>query len=224
VFRQQAADLTDLRGPERGFDGPADLPQNNVVRPCLSSAVNLSSLGIPAESGDTSARLQRHDTSRARRHAFPLTGVFRVSGGGIIRSAVLIRGGLPYGLPYLADHLTSVRLLHSSATRQRFAPHSKTNFMSEASSERLWALPAWIPRSRAADGGNCTVCTGGSVHEPVHALPWRSPFASYRTLPPPPTAGPYGARFASRQDDAFPMLQTVSARRFAGRRMANRDH
>jgi hypothetical protein len=34
----------------------------------------------------------------------------------------------------------------------------------------------------------------------------------------------YGARFASRPDDAFPMLQTVSARRFAGRRMANRDH
>jgi hypothetical protein len=34
----------------------------------------------------------------------------------------------------------------------------------------------------------------------------------------------YGAHFASRQGDAFPMLQTVSARRFAGRRMANRDH
>jgi len=31
---------------------------------------------------------------------------------------------------------------------------------------------------------NCTVCTDDSVHEPVHALPWRSPDASYRTLPP----------------------------------------
>jgi hypothetical protein len=61
--------FTDLRGPERGFDGPADIPQNSVVRPRLSSAVNLSSLGIPAESGDTPARLQRHDTLRARRHA-----------------------------------------------------------------------------------------------------------------------------------------------------------
>jgi len=30
------------------------------------------------------------------------------------------------------------------------------------------ALPARIPRSRAADGPHCTVCTGGSVHEPVH--------------------------------------------------------
>jgi hypothetical protein len=38
VFRQRAADLMDLRGPERGFDGPADIPQNSVVRPCLSSA------------------------------------------------------------------------------------------------------------------------------------------------------------------------------------------
>jgi hypothetical protein len=34
----------------------------------------------------------------------------------------------------------------------------------------------------------------------------------------------YGAHLASRQGDAFPMLQTVSARRFAGKRMANRDH
>jgi hypothetical protein len=34
----------------------------------------------------------------------------------------------------------------------------------------------------------------------------------------------YGTHFASRQDDAFPMLQTVSARRFAGRRIANRGH
>jgi hypothetical protein len=59
VFRQLAADLTDLRGPERGFDGPADIPQNSVVRPWLSSAVNLSSLGLPAESGDTPARLRR---------------------------------------------------------------------------------------------------------------------------------------------------------------------
>jgi hypothetical protein len=31
---------------------------------------------------------------------------------------------------------------------------------------------------------DCTVCTGGSVHEPVHVLPRRSPDASYRTLPP----------------------------------------
>ena len=69
MFRQRAADLTDLRGPERELDGPADIPQNSVVRPCLSSAVNLSSPGIPAESGDTPARWQRHDTSRARRHA-----------------------------------------------------------------------------------------------------------------------------------------------------------
>jgi hypothetical protein len=55
----------DLRGPERGFDDPADIPQNSVVKPCLSSAVNLSSLGIPAESDDTRARLQPHDRSRA---------------------------------------------------------------------------------------------------------------------------------------------------------------
>ena len=27
MFRQRAADLTDLRGPERGFDGPADIPE-----------------------------------------------------------------------------------------------------------------------------------------------------------------------------------------------------
>ena len=47
------------------------------------------------------------------------------------------------------------------------------------------ALPARIPRSRAANGPNCTVCTGDSVHEPVHARPWRSPDASYRTLWPP---------------------------------------
>ena len=39
MFRQRAADLTDLRGPERGFDGPADISQNSVVRPWLSSAV-----------------------------------------------------------------------------------------------------------------------------------------------------------------------------------------
>jgi len=32
------------------------------------------------------------------------------------------------------------------------------------------ALPARIPRSRAADAANCTVCTGGSVHEPVPRL------------------------------------------------------
>jgi hypothetical protein len=25
--------------------------------------------------------------------------------------------------------------------------------------------------ARAADGANCTVCTGGSVYEPVHASP-----------------------------------------------------
>jgi len=67
VFRQRAADLTYLRG--RGFDGPADIPQNSVVRPYLSSAVNLSSLGIPAESGDSPARLQRHNTSRVSGHA-----------------------------------------------------------------------------------------------------------------------------------------------------------
>ena len=46
------------------------------------------------------------------------------------------------------------------------------------------ALPARVPPSRAADGADCTVCTGGSVHEPVHALPGRSPDASCRPLPP----------------------------------------
>jgi len=30
------------------------------------------------------------------------------------------------------------------------------------------ALSARIPRSRGADGADCTVCTDGSVHEPVH--------------------------------------------------------
>jgi len=35
------------------------------------------------------------------------------------------------------------------------------------------ALPARIPRSRAVDGADCTVCTGVSVHEPVHASPGR---------------------------------------------------
>jgi hypothetical protein len=30
------------------------------------------------------------------------------------------------------------------------------------------ALTARVPRSRAADGPHCTVCTDGSVHEPVH--------------------------------------------------------
>jgi hypothetical protein len=33
-----------------------------------------------------------------------------------------------------------------------------------------YAPPARIPRSRAADGPDCTVCTDGSVHEPVHAF------------------------------------------------------
>ena len=37
------------------------------------------------------------------------------------------------------------------------------------------ALAAQIPRSRATDGANCTICTGDSVHKPVHALTWRSP-------------------------------------------------
>jgi len=45
------------------------------------------------------------------------------------------------------------------------------------------ALPARIPRSRAAGDADCTVGTDGSVHEPVHASPWRSWAASYRTLP-----------------------------------------
>ena len=31
-----------------------------------------------------------------------------------------------------------------------------------------YALPARIPRSRAAGGPDCTACTDGSVHEPVH--------------------------------------------------------
>jgi len=33
-----------------------------------------------------------------------------------------------------------------------------------------YASPARIQRSRAADGSRCTVCTDGSVHEPVHAF------------------------------------------------------
>ena len=41
-----------------------------------------------------------------------------------------------------------------------------------------------LAQSRAVDGPDCTVGTDGSVHEPVHASPWRSPDASYRTLPP----------------------------------------
>jgi hypothetical protein len=47
----------------------------------------------------------------------------------------------------------------------------------ELTTDELWkvrpgapdALPARIPRRRADDGANCTVGTGGSVHEPVHA-------------------------------------------------------
>jgi len=47
-----------------------------------------------------------------------------------------------------------------------------------------YALPARIPRSRATGDPDCTVCTDGPVHGPVHAWPWRSPDASYGTLPP----------------------------------------
>ena len=47
------------------------------------------------------------------------------------------------------------------------------------------ALAAQTPPSRAADGAHRTVCTGHSVHGRIHALPWRSPDASYRTSPPP---------------------------------------
>jgi len=36
-----------------------------------------------------------------------------------------------------------------------------------------YALPARMPRSRAADDADCTDCTGVSVHEPVHASPGR---------------------------------------------------
>jgi len=35
----------------------------------------------------------------------------------------------------------------------------------------LGALPAHMPRSRATDGSDCTVCTDHPVHEPVHARP-----------------------------------------------------
>jgi hypothetical protein len=42
------------------------------------------------------------------------------------------------------------------------------------------ALPALIPRSRATNGPDCTACTSDSVHEPVHASPWRSPDTNYR--------------------------------------------
>jgi hypothetical protein len=45
------------------------------------------------------------------------------------------------------------------------------------------ALPARLPRSRATDGPHCTVRTGDSVHEPVHALPRPSPDAGHRKLP-----------------------------------------
>jgi len=31
-----------------------------------------------------------------------------------------------------------------------------------------YAIPARIPRSRAAGGPDCTGCTDGPVHEPVH--------------------------------------------------------
>ena len=46
------------------------------------------------------------------------------------------------------------------------------------------ALAARIPRSRAADGPDCTVCTDGSVHEPVHAFHSDYLIPNYRTLPP----------------------------------------
>jgi hypothetical protein len=45
------------------------------------------------------------------------------------------------------------------------------------------ALPARIPRSRAADGPDCTVYTDGSVHEPVHADRSNHPDTGYRTSP-----------------------------------------
>jgi hypothetical protein len=38
-----------------------------------------------------------------------------------------------------------------------------------AALERMSALPARKPRSHAADGPDRTVCTDGSVHEPVHS-------------------------------------------------------
>ena len=46
----------------------------------------------------------------------------------------------------------------------------------------------------SADGPDCTVCTDDSVHEPVHALPWRPPAASYGTLLPPGRPAPGGIR------------------------------
>jgi hypothetical protein len=43
-----------------------------------------------------------------------------------------------------------------------------TGGLREVRPRASYALPARIPRSRAADGANCAICTGGSVHEPVH--------------------------------------------------------
>ena len=68
------------------------------------------------------------------------------------------------------------------------------------------ALPAQIPRSRAADDANRAVCTSDSVHEPVHALPRRSPDASYRTLPPPGRSPHACARWDKATQGGPPLL------------------
>jgi len=36
-----------------------------------------------------------------------------------------------------------------------------------------------MPRSRGTDGRDCTYCTNGSVHEPVHGYPRPSPYSGH---------------------------------------------
>src|SRR5580693_8158649 len=50
----------------------------------------------------------------------------------------------------------------------RVGPEPTTGGLLELRSGAPDALPVRIPRSRATDGPHCTVCTDGSVHEPVH--------------------------------------------------------
>src|SRR5580693_1986248 len=79
-----------------------------------------------------------------------------------------------------------------SSSMRRLGSASALNTSSISSSPKA---AIWLPfnlgsRTAACQGARRTrrappPATDGSVHEPVHALPWRSPDTSYRTSPAP---------------------------------------
>ena len=88
-----------------------------------------------------------------------------------------------------------------------------TGGLLEACRDAPDALPARIPRSRAADNPDCTDCPGWSVHEPVHG----------KALPSPCPATVRNVTRSARPTSARANSQTPPSRRGAVYSVAGRE-